>query len=312
LPAWTPAALVAALAAGRAAPAPAAPPAQSGEFRFDRRTDPLPFGGNDHLQSLYLVPPLRDAGIVPARSVYIEGGVEVAAQNARETQSGDAARIKGRYWEGAVSARFGIGGNWEAGAALQGANWSADGDLGLVDAGVAEIPREKLNLTVPSSLLLGARHHLLGFGASGRLAAALDFNIPFPDAEDELAAGGKTDLSVALLASGWMAGSEWHANLGLTRPGGETAFLEGVDPSTIVHGGVAVGYPLSDQAAVVAQLQAATSAFRRMNVLDEAPMSVLAGIRFQLGSADVTTGLGTGLTDAAAGVVWGVRLGFHF
>jgi len=114
----------------------------------------------------------------------------------------------------------------------------------------------------------------------------------------DLTSAGTYDLAFTLLASIPMRRVVLHANLGATVPlGDQNLFVPeaGIKLNPFVHGAIGATFTLPSEFAVGIQLEANSSAFRDVELLDDPPFTIVAGVRKLFGKLVVEVGGGTGL-----------------
>lgn len=151
----------------------------------------------------------------------------------------------------------------------------------------------------PSVLGVKVKGLLVDAGDHGfDLALAASAKFPVGPVRD-LTAGGTTDLAFTLLGRLPVSWGALHASLGGTVPFGEQRLFvrsAGIDLEPFLHGAVGATWVVTESIALGLQLEANTSAFREVDVLERAPVTTVFGFRKALlDHLILEGGAGTGL-----------------
>lgn len=258
------------------------------------------------------VPPLASAETLPA-------GAVVARFSSTGTHSYEKRSIDGieNHFDGAfrelfaAEGVFGVADGFELAVRSAFGGWDEhrdnfdlfdeNGDFIVSDEDAhlaGEATKRHDNVT---SVFLRGKLRFLG---DDDAATAAQFSLKIPVAPDrDLSNAGTYDVNLSILETVRCGDVTFHANAGVGVPlGDETLFEDDadVDLNPFVHGGIAADWSVADDFALGLQLEANTSAFRDVEFLEGAPVSVFAGARKFFGDGFwAEGGAGIGLAGEA-------------
>jgi len=274
------------------------------------------------------VPRMQPAATLPPG----EGLLRLSSDHAKtvhaETIDGHRNRMDTIFHEfAALEGAWGVVPGLEIGSRFAFAGWDEEQDVfSILDQNGQPIvnhespkffdtgsSRRHLNL---SSVEVRAKARLLeGESPLDALSLGLTLGIPVARAED-LTNAGTWDLGLTLLGSKALGDWTLHGNAGVVFPlGNSTLFEDGadVDVTPFFQAGAGATWQFAANWAAIAQVEGNTSGFRGNDFLDDAPLTIFAGLRRSFGRVLLETGVGVGVFEQSSyDFAWRIGVAWRF
>jgi len=291
-----------------------------------RLAEPLGVGQNEFLHHLVLHPPMEGFRIL--RPGHASFDLHFEAVRSTRTGSGDDEnRFDASFFESVSRMAYGIARNFEVRAGFNVAWFKPDGEgaVRLTQAGKAVFPPEDFdprpNL---GNLTLGLKI-FSAFEPKDHLGLSTLLTLKIPVGKSDFLSSGRGDFAVTFLGTGRLGFGDGyhiyvHLNAGVVFFDEENVFPSKVYLSSCSTWGASAVLPLNaDQIflgapfAFVLQMQGHTNVFRKLDVLNSDPVSLLGGFRVMLGNWTLEASAGFGLNKTSApDHVFHVALGSDF
>ncbi len=272
---------------------------------------PLRMGNNNLLHSLILIPSLESAERLNEGAKVLQTGVEYTRFAFKEEKDNWLMDYNATLKKGFIDYRIGLSKSTEFRLGLT-AGILAEGkrNLLLLDGNTGYLSGDRgMGL---SDLVLGIKHKLWeSLGADEEIpytsALSIQFKKPFGNEEDLLSSGGN-DVSIAYLETDKIDDATFaHFQAGYTFTGKATAFSQDLrDIANPLFYGAGISWLVSENTALIGQVQGHGNAFREVKALSRNPIAVQCGFRYKLPKGQdeqryiIDMGFGWGLNEDSA------------
>jgi hypothetical protein len=253
--------------------------------------------------AFFHTPPLEEALGLPAGTVHVRLGVDLAQSDWSTDKEGGESRLHTGYLSQSVEIDYALTGRFLVGLRLS-AGELGEGDdepVRLFEGGQQVVPSGDRGFGVESAVARAKYVFSFGFMDFGFLG---EVKFPLADEEDLLTAQ-TTDVGFSILATKRWGRFAWHVNAGVVFPLGDPElFTEADEADPYAHGGAGVSWLPWTGLALFAQLEFNTSPFAEAALLDGNAVVATFGARTRVsGNVFVTGAAGFGLTEDSGDLV---------
>ncbi|HXG59896.1 MAG TPA: hypothetical protein VNO22_00850 [Planctomycetota bacterium] len=264
-----------------------------------------PHGGPRHngWSGFFHTPPLEEALGLPAGTVRVRLGVDLAQTDWSSDEEGGESRLHTAYLSQSLEVDYALSGRFLVGLRLS-AGELGEGDdepVRLYDGGQQIVPAGDRGFGLESVVARAKYVFSFGFIDLGFLG---EVKFPLADEEDLLTAQ-TTDVGFSILATKRWGRFAWHFNVGAVLPLGDAElFTEADEADPYVHGGTGLSWLPWKGLALFAQVEFNSSPFAEAALLDGNVIVAAFGARTRVaGNVFFTGAAGFGLTEDSGDLI---------
>lgn len=272
---------------------------------------PIQAGGNNLFHSLILIPTLENAETIKTSYAYVRGGAEYTMGNFSDNRGAWKVDYNAALVESYLSFRYGFAERLELRARLTGAALAEENAVTLFKSATQYLSGNG-GIGV-SNMVIGVKIPHRGQNALSAQSLGLSLKIPLSP-KDNMIDSDSTDIAISYFYSYKIKPDLYlHSYLGYTLAGKIDVFDHLFNPSDVIYYGAGLSWRAADSLVWINQIQGNNNAFREIDALTKAPLTLQTGLRYsEDGKFFNEISFGAGLNKGSADFTLSLSMGTMF